>query len=433
MLEVIKKRVLISLYTFKFVIITSLLLSLILFSLLTSLNTFEKRRTYYNEDVNSHFLKLDPFRILTYSNVELGFDKPPEKLSFLVEGIGEKYGSCAIIKGKYGSTIIKSRERANFFIFKFLPLDFIHIVGLVISLMAILFSYDIISGERETGTLCLSLSNPIGKYKIIFGEYIGIMLTLLIPISFCYLAVMIVLLLYSNISFDTEILGGISLLYVNSIFLVSIFVLLGILLSSLTRQSNISLLSSFLIWTFLVVIFPTFTTWISLHMRPVKSLAELTSSDILTKISPEFLKENKARVDPREKELNLNERFEQYDFRNRLNLISPFSNYILSSQIITGTDVDSYKRFIIQIKKLEQSFISWQKEKLEKYPNREFSYMWGWGPLDLEGLPSNEFKNEKLIERTNRALSYMAISIIQSIILFSLSYVFFIKYDPRVG
>ncbi|MEW6457209.1 MAG: ABC transporter permease subunit [Acidobacteriota bacterium] len=419
--------------TRRFSTISFLLFFLILFSLFTSISTFKKRISYYNEDIYSHLFKLDPSRINMYSNVEIGFDRPPEKLSILAGGIGEKYGSCAIIRGKYGPTIIRSREKSNFFLFNPLPFDFIHVLGLVISLMAILLSYDTISGEREEGTLQLSLSNSIGKYKILLGEYIGAMLSLLIPLCLSFLGVIIILQLHPDISFDLEMLGEISVLFLNSVFLTSAFVMLGILISSLTRQSNTSLLSAFFIWVILVAIYPNLTSWISLYAKSVESLVELTSTNIITKMSPEHILEEKVQIDKNQKEFNLNKRFEQSDFENKLKLFSPFSTNILLSQIIAGTDVGTQKKFISQIKNLEQSFIKWQKEKLKKYPQRESFFIAGWGAVDLKDLPSNEFKGESLAERIERAIPYMASVLILNIILFYMSYIIFIKYDPRFG
>ena len=50
---------------------------------------------------------------------------------------------------------------------------------LVISVLAILVIYDTMSGEREDGTLRLIMSNSIPRYQVLFGKFMGGMITLL--------------------------------------------------------------------------------------------------------------------------------------------------------------------------------------------------------------------------------------------------------------
>ncbi|HML83996.1 MAG TPA: ABC transporter permease subunit, partial [Bacteroidales bacterium] len=49
------------------------------------------------------------------------------------------------------------------------PFDLITITGILLSLLAILFSYDSISGEREDGTLKLLLSNHLPRPLLLTG------------------------------------------------------------------------------------------------------------------------------------------------------------------------------------------------------------------------------------------------------------------------
>ena len=66
-------------------------------------------------------------------------------------------------------------------------LDFMFIVTIIMSLMAILFSYDSVTGEREKGTLKLIVATSVSRVNIIFGKWIGGLGSLLIPlVFFCF-------------------------------------------------------------------------------------------------------------------------------------------------------------------------------------------------------------------------------------------------------
>ena len=52
----------------------------------------------------------------------------------------------------------------------FRMVDFCFIVQVVLSLLAILFTYDAVNGERERGTLALALANPVSRPNFVIGK-----------------------------------------------------------------------------------------------------------------------------------------------------------------------------------------------------------------------------------------------------------------------
>ena len=55
------------------------------------------------------------------------------------------------------------------------------IIGYVLSLVALLFTFDSISGERERGTLRLTLSNAIPRHTVLIGKFLGAFISVSIP------------------------------------------------------------------------------------------------------------------------------------------------------------------------------------------------------------------------------------------------------------
>jgi ABC-type transport system involved in multi-copper enzyme maturation permease subunit len=74
--------------------------------------------------------------------------------------------------------------------------DFNFIVTVVLSLFALLFTYDAVTGERESGTLQLTFSNALPRASFILGKCIGSWLGLLVPLTIPVALCVLMLFLY---------------------------------------------------------------------------------------------------------------------------------------------------------------------------------------------------------------------------------------------
>ena len=64
----------------------------------------------------------------------------------------------------------------------FLEIDWAFVMGLIVSFVAILFTYDAVCGEREDGTLRLMLSGSVPRDGVLLGKFIGAFLSVSAPI-----------------------------------------------------------------------------------------------------------------------------------------------------------------------------------------------------------------------------------------------------------
>ncbi|MEZ4701889.1 MAG: ABC transporter permease [Rhodothermales bacterium] len=137
----------------------------------------------------------------------------------------------------------------------FRAIDFVFIVQVVLSLLTIVFAYDLISGEKESGTLRLMLANAVPRTQYIAakiaGAWLGLMIPLIIPMLIGVLLPMVF-----NIPFagdDWLRLGkltGYSMLYLTA------FLCLGVLFSTLTHRSAMSFLTLLVFWIAMVLVVP---------------------------------------------------------------------------------------------------------------------------------------------------------------------------------
>ena len=114
--------------------------------------------------------------------------RPPNPMQVFVSGVTYDVGRWSEISG---STPIKLEgsvysDDPIFALFRYF--DFAFVVQFVFSLLAILFTYDSICGERESGTLKLVFSNSVPKAQYLLAKATGAVTGLIVPILLPILA-----------------------------------------------------------------------------------------------------------------------------------------------------------------------------------------------------------------------------------------------------
>jgi ABC-type transport system involved in multi-copper enzyme maturation permease subunit len=157
----------------------------------------------------------------------------------------------------------------------FPPLDFLFIVTIVMSLLAMLFSYDAITGERQRGTLRLVISNSIPRAKILLAKFIGGTTSLLIPFILSLLAGALYISINPAIQWDGSAWAEFSLLIAASVTFISSFYLLGLLVSTFSRYSSTSILTCLFLWVLLILVIPNMCPFISAQLHRIPSVNKI--------------------------------------------------------------------------------------------------------------------------------------------------------------
>ena len=161
-----------------------------------------------------------------------------------------------------------------------------------LSLLALIFAYDAITGEREHGTLHLVLTHSVGRGYILFAKYFSAMLCLLVPLLISMLLAVILLTTSPSISLNINDFFRIGGIVIASIAYLSVFYLIGLLISVMTRRTSTALMLSMFIWGFLVLVYPNI---ILTPINPLESSHARTSSayNQIKQIWEEFDRERK--------------------------------------------------------------------------------------------------------------------------------------------
>ena len=147
------------------------------------------------------------------------------------------------------------------------------------SLLAILFSYDSITGERQSGTHRLIISNSIPRAKIILAKWIGGTASLLIPFIIALLAGAIYISISPSVQWDGSAWVEFLLLVSASITFIMLFYLLGLMVSTFSRYSATSILNCLFLWVLLILVIPNICPYISAQLYRIPSIKEIERQD----------------------------------------------------------------------------------------------------------------------------------------------------------
>ena len=135
-------------------------------------------------------------------------------------------------------------------------LDFVFVVSTVFSLLALLFTFDAVAGEREAGTLRITLANALPRDIFLWSKLIGGYLVFIFPFLISLIIGLLVLVWQGFPLAEPDIfpralcLIGIALLYI------AVFFAMGAVISIYFDSSKTALIVAFTVWVFAVLILP---------------------------------------------------------------------------------------------------------------------------------------------------------------------------------
>ena len=258
-LILIWRELLTNLMTFRFLVAMVVTLLLVVANTVVLIADYERRLASYNTAVQQHAQKVSEAE--TYSEVEgkIRVDRPPNPLSIFNAGLDRRIGNSIHVRHTLVPTLwdTQSHSADNPFLNLFSNVDLVLIFQVILSLLALLFAHDAIAGEREAGTLRLTMTNPVSRSLILVAKYISAMMCLILPLVMSVLLALILFSVSGSISLSGEDwirIGGVLL---TSIIYLSVFYLMGLLISTLTRRTATALMLSMVVWSTLVLIYPS--------------------------------------------------------------------------------------------------------------------------------------------------------------------------------
>ncbi|MBE9469597.1 MAG: ABC transporter permease subunit [Bacteroidetes bacterium] len=257
-----KKDFLLNLISTRFIIAFLLCLFLIPFTVIVNVNDYQNRLRVYQVEKAKAEKEFKQTRV--YSGVRPEIVKPPQALSIFCKGISNNVGNrVTIYLGKIPLFAQgKTAERDNPLLNSFFSIDFINVIAIIMSLLALVFSYDIFSKEKENGTLKLIFSNRISRSSFLSGKIAGIYLTLIPILLFNFILSCLIIIFSQDVSLTANDWLHVALLFFASFIYMSFFIFLSTFISSKVKCSITSIIINLFLWIWFLFLFPNISTYL---------------------------------------------------------------------------------------------------------------------------------------------------------------------------
>jgi len=465
--DIIKKEILEAITSTKFVFTFLLCSILILLSVYTGIANYSSEQKEYAAAVtlNRKNMESQP-NFMTLAGLGTNINKPPQVLSAIACGVSEAVGRVARVNSVNEPNLVDSKYKSNPVNSIFGALDLTFIVKIVLSLFAILFTYDAIAGEKEMGTLKLTLSNPVPRDRLILGKGIGGLISLLIPLIIPMILSLIILLVYPNIHLSGRDWVRLLLMFLLFLLYLGVFFSLGLFVSARTHKSSTSFLILLLIWVVFVTIIPKVSVMAAAQIKPIPSIHEITAKKdaFLQQMTGEqvqvmmkYVKDNMGKPGQNEEEfLELYKKWAEgvrrdyaakidafnaslerdYQVKKvaqerlavNLSRISPASALMIGSMSLARTGLEEHARFLASVRAFKPAFADWLTSK----SIRSLSLQIGEAAKPvLDDMPQHKFEPESLANSLGRILPDFGMLLFLLVFFFIGAHVSFIRYDVR--
>ena len=135
-------------------------------------------------------------------------------------------------------------------------LDFLFVVSTVFSLLALLFTFDVVAGEREVGTIRITLSNAVPRDVFLWSKLIGGYLVFVVPFLVSFLFGLLLLVWQGFPLGESDVFPRVIGLTAISLLYIGVFFAIGTMISTYLDSAKTALIIAFTVWVFAVLITP---------------------------------------------------------------------------------------------------------------------------------------------------------------------------------
>jgi len=481
--DIIKKEILDNLLSHKFLFIFILCSVLMLFSIYIGAADYVESKKEYDANVSALGERLQPPETISIFSEYEGYRifRQPQVLRTVVAGVEDAAGRVSYPNQLYENNLMESRHESNTIFTLFGSLDLMFAVKFILSLCALFLTYDAVSGEKEKGTLKLTLSGSVSRARLISGKIIGNYVSMLLLFLTPLIMSLIVLLLFPGISLSGGDWRRLISIFIMFLLYVSVFFALGVFISAVTTRASTSFLVLLFLWIALVIVIPGISVVVAKHIRPIPSSSSLSGQKSLfwletnQAVNAEYTpKINDAvqRVMQRQTELqplakedpkryqeevmkaqaeytkllegrlleitdrvtaNNNQLDRDYQLKKdaqqslakNISRISPAASLTFGAMTLARTGMDDYDRFVAATRTYRPTYRKWMSALVNDLARRQID------DTVIASIPQLPFVPERTGELLMRTLPDFALMAAMMIILLTGSYFAFLRYDVR--
>ena len=469
--QIIGKEILEHILSLRFMLL--LLLTILLFAAngFIFVRRYEKQTAQYSKKTNRD---LEGFAEQATQLYRVAFYRHeiyarPSALACCVEGDEKSLPNC-IRFSAFASDLPEIRGQGNFTLPYFSDIDWAFIISTILSFTALVFTYDSICGEKETGTLALTLAGAVPRYAVLLAKYAAAMLTLGVPLCIGLLVSLIVVVSSGSVAFGPgEGLKILTLVLLSFLYL-SVFVLLGLFVSNRTARSAHSMVILLLVWVALVVLTPSFgriisdvsakgTTQVELRRKLEEALKQVDERanagafgetpgtmppdrDAPANNPPARAKCAMARTEARNQALEAHHRrlLAQVAAGWNLTCFSPAVIYRRAAEAIAGTGINHCVNLRRQVRRYQDELLQYVRGEDSRDPDSlhllfdEYGCAANWTtishqPVAFETVPKFQERGLAMGPSLKLAIWDIGLLALFNLVFFAAAFVSFLRYD----
>ena len=458
----VRKEILSHILSFRFALTFVLFLGLLFISMYVTVDEHQRQLRWQGSRTRLYDAKLAEIMALdtdwgTNGRLERlfrseGYNQsiPISSMGWLCQGLDPHLP--AGINIRYGDQAAIARQEVRNPLMGLLSLpDFTYIVNIILSLLAILFMFDAISGEKEAGTLRLMLSNAVPRSEILLGKWIGGYVVLLIP--FLIAACGGVLYAWHRGVFTAggELMTRMVMILVLAAIYIAVFFNLSLFISTLTHRSTTSLLLCLLVWVVFILAIPNVAPVVAKLLEPTPPLQKIGAEkravdreiDLkvrnLESVSGQLgyggtVEDERNALESerqmRKRQLDQyyeNARASQFTLAGVLGRLSPSAAWVYAAVAMADSGPAYYHR----IERAGESLGSQYRQMIEE----KFGRLRRGGGDDIElrdaDIPRLSVTASSLQQSMEASLNDILLLFVFNVLFFMLAFVFFLRYDVR--
>jgi ABC-type transport system involved in multi-copper enzyme maturation permease subunit len=369
-------------------------------------------------------------------------------------------------------------------------IDLTFIVTILLSLAALVFAYDAVSGDKEDGTLKLTLANGVSRSTVLAAKLLGGTITLFVPFVLSVAVGLVVILLNPRIGWSAADWGALGLLLAGAALYLTVFYGLGLLVSARHASSASSILTSLVVWVLLVLVVPNLSPYLSELIIPAPSririgrevdrLTDVERDNLGRKLSAEkraaviaanpvladvermseaevkatiardpvfaaayetFRKESEGawreanviqgqKADVLRTELRLKEAA-QTRLALDLSLVSPLAGFTYLATDLTSTGMLNQSHFADLVRAWGRQYADYMQKKMAEMRRADPTMdLWNTA-VDVSDMPRFVYKEAPLADRIRGMMKPFLVLGAFGLVFFAAAYVSFVRYDVR--
>ena len=247
----IRKELLAHLRTLRLVVALVFTVVLCLFTTIMGSLDYSLNMRAYEKAVDELHQGMDEARV--FEALQPDMYVPPQPVQILCRGIVQGAGQRfrLFLRDYFLGVDQVGASSADDLMNTLVQVDFVSVVSLVLSFLAIALGFDAICGEREQGTLRLLLSHSVSRGQVVVAKLLGGVLSVWSPLAIAFVASLLVMQANPDVHLTGDDWLRLFLLFLlTCLFLAEMFAL-SVLVSVYTRHASTSLIVCLFGWLIL--------------------------------------------------------------------------------------------------------------------------------------------------------------------------------------